>query len=476
MAKWEPDDNQIAALCHVHQKPFSALFLDPGMGKTSTMLALTKILNTKIKGVLLIAPLTVCYDTWPGEIEKWDNFKNITYTILHEDQKMSLWDEQKRLYIINPEGLAWLYYKLLDGLRAGEVCPFDTLVIDESTKFKSHDAKRFGLIVDMLPLFKRRHILTGTPAPKSYVDLWSQIFVLDQGKSLGKNYYRFRQKYFQTDDWNKHDWKIKDGADKEIQKAISHLVLDMSNEKIKLPELVEIDLQIILPKSVMEQYNKLKSSLYLAVDDDTISADTMAQLSLKCYQFANGNVYEDLPDDLDEDALREFKKTRKTIHIHNKKIEALRNLVDELNGKPLLVAYYFKHDLDSILKEFPGTPYIGSGVSASKVREIVKNWNAGKYPLLLGHPKSMAHGLNMQESCNNICFYSCVNSLEDYIQFVARIWRKGVKGQHVRVYRMIAKNTIDEIMIRRLKERGGQQKSLREALRYYRINSDELAQ
>lgn len=475
---WIPHKYQLTAISFLISNPKSGLFLDPGLGKTSISLAAIKILRLagKVRGVLLIAPLRVIYSVWPQEITKWSNFNRLTNTILHEDNKSSLWGEPKDIYLINPEGLPWLFEELLKGLKAGKQCPFDTLWIDESTKFKSHDAKaRFLLVKDMLPLFKRRHIMTGTPAPRSLLDLWPQIYLLDEGKALCDNFYHFRNKYFSTSEYSRYSWEIKDFSSEEIHEKVSPLVLEMSaTDYLSVPDIIYNDIVIELPKTIKQSYKKMEREMFLELDGLQASAQAAAQATMKCHQIANGKVYEDIPEGLDEDEIRKFKKTRKVLSVHSLKIEALKDLVEELNGKPILIAYNFKHDLQALQKLFgKAVPYIGSGVSAGAAKQIEQDWNAGKLPILLGHPASMGHGLNLQQSGNDICWFSITWNLEDYIQFNKRIHRQGVKGK-VRVHHIICKDTIDEAMMSRLGERASQQQDLRDALKNYRKAAKSL--
>ena len=472
MIKWTPHCYQRTAISFLLSNPKSGLFLDPGLGKTSTSLSAIKILKNSdnINGVLMIAPLRVIYSVWPAEIDKWSNFKGLTCTILHGDNKSSLWSEHKDIYLINPEGLPWLFDELLTNLKKGKKCPFDTLWIDESTKFKSQDSKGFNLLKDMSPLFKRKHIMTGTPAPKSLNDLWSQIFLLDEGNSLGPNYYKFRNKYFQADDWNKYSWKIKDFAAEQIHNAIAPLVLEMSaKDHLDMPELLFNNIAVKLPKKALKQYKQMENDFFAELDEDEINVGATAQASMKCHQMANGNVYENIPEDLDEAELRAFKKTRKTLHVHTAKIEALQELINELNGKPLLIAYHFKHDLQAIRKLLgEDIIFIGSGVTPEQSKSIEKDWNAGNIPFLAAHPASMAHGLNFQKGGNDICWFSLTWNLEEYMQLNARIYRQGVTGS-VRVHHLVGDSTLDEAMLLRLGERAKGQHDLREALKQYRL-------
>ena len=277
---WPPKNYHLSAISFVLTNAFGALFLDPGLGKTSTTLACIKILMNlgKYKGVLLIAPMRVCYSTWPREVKKWANFNGTKYTILHDKTKHTLW-ENHDLYLINPEGLPWLFKELLAGLKEGKELPFDILWIDESTKFKNPTSKaRFELLSDMLCLFKRRYIMTGTPAPKSLMDLWSQIYILDMGKALGANFYHFRNKYFYSEKWAKYDWKLKDFAEDQIKEAVAPIVLEMSAEDyLDLPEISYNDIPIILPTKAMAHYKDMEHRFFIELDDLQSSSDTRAQ-------------------------------------------------------------------------------------------------------------------------------------------------------------------------------------------------------
>ena len=471
--RWIPHNYQLTAISFLLSNPFSGLFLDPGLGKTSTSLASIKILKNagKIKGVLMVAPLRVCYSVWPGETEKWSNFNSISNTILHDDNKESIWGKQKDIYLINPEGLPWLHKELLNGLSKGKKCPFDTLWVDESTKFKNHESSRFELLVDMLPLFKRRHIMTGTPSPKSLLDLWSQIYLLDEGKTMGVNYHRFRSKYFETDDWNKYAWNIKDFAEHEVHELVAPVVLEMSSEDyLNLPPISYNDIEIELPRKAHDYYKQMEKDFFISLDDMQASAEAKAQARMKCHQIANGKVYEDIPEGLDEVEERAFKKTRKVIHVHTAKRDALQDLVDELNGKPLFIAYQYRHDLEAIRSVLGNdVAHIGRGVTQTQGKQLEADWNAGKLKYLVGHPSSMAHGLNLQDNGNDICWFSLTWNLEEYLQFIKRIHRQGVKGG-VRVHHLVAKGTVDEAILSRLGERAKQQQNLRDAIKNYRLN------
>lgn len=469
---WKPHNYQIKAVSFLLTNPRSGLFLDPGLGKTSTSLWAIRTLKDvgQIKGVLMVAPLRVCYSVWPSEIKKWDNFNRLTCTVLHDKTRDTLWGKQKDIYLINPEGLPWLFKELLTGLKAGKKSPFNTLWIDESTKFKNALGKRFELLCSMLPLFKRRHIMTGTPSPKSLLDLWSQIYILDEGKTLNPNFYKFRSEHFEADDWNKYNWEIKDFQEDIIHKKVSPIVLEMSaKDYLTLPDISYNEIEVELPTKAYKYYKEMEKEMFIEIDSLEASAEAQAQASMKCHQIANGQVYEDIPEDLTEEEERRFRKTRKTLFVHDEKAKVLQELIDELNGKPVLIAYNFKHDLEALRKLLGSDlPFIGSGVTPKQSKQLEDDWNAGKLPYLACQPESMSHGLNLQQSGNDIFWYSIPWNLETYIQFNKRIHRQGVKGK-VRVHHAIAKGTVDKAIMKRLGERASQQLDLREAIKQYRM-------
>lgn len=470
--QWIPRNYQLESLSFLLTNPNSGLFEDPGLGKTSSCLSAIRILKDagKITGALVVAPKRVAYLVWPYEIQKWDNFKSLTIANLHEDRSL-LWTKAD-IYVINPEALNWLMVELLDKLGMGWKCPFNSLWVDESTKFKNHKSKRFSILISMLPLFKRRHILTGTPAPRNYIDLWSQQFILDEGKALTDNFYRFRKKYFYTNEWEPNTWLLKEGADIQIQKAISPNILDLAQEDhLNIPPITTNNIYVQMSSSEYKLYKDVENKMFASIDGGEVSASSVALATMKCQQIANGSVYEDIPDDLDEEGVKEFKKTRKTLFCHKRKIEAVTDLFEELGGKPLLVAYHYRHDLTALLDAFgANTPCINGATSERNLAAIERDWNLGKLPLLLCQPVSMGHGLNMQARCQNICWFGLTWDLEVYIQFNKRVHRSGVKGR-VTLHHIIAKDTVDEVIVSVLGIRGKRQRDFRKALREYRLRA-----
>ena len=468
MKKWKARAYQFLAFCKIVANAKFALFLDPGLGKTSTTLAGINVLLKlkKTKGVLLIAPVRVIYGVWPEEIKKWSNFSHISHCNLNADIS-NIWSKSD-IYLINPESLFKLHKELLQGLNSGKSLNFDMLVIDESTKFSAYNTNRFQYMTDMLCLFRRRLILTGTPAASSLMGLWSQIYLLDEGKALGVNFHRFRQTYFEKSEYCKHTWFCKEDTKDEIYRKIAPMVLDMkAEEHIDMPELVINDIFVRLKPKAMKIYKEMERELFTEVDECGVLAKTSTQKRLICHQMANGRFYEPIPENLDDDEVKIFKKNRKVIKLHEEKLDATEDLIAELHGKPILIGYHYKHDYQALTERLGDVAHIGAGVTGKQLTDTLEAWNAGEIPILVAHPRSMAHGLNMQQSCVNLLFYSLADSTEDYLQFVARIYRQGNDGDTVTVHRLISKGTVDEAIIRTNTSGQEQQTTLRVALRKY---------
>lgn len=449
---WEPHNYQINAVNWGIQEPYFAYFLDPGLGKTSIILKLFSHLKEikEVKSMLIVAPLRPCYITWPGEINKWDDFQDLTFRVLHGTNKNNMLMKGKvDIYIINPEGLEWYF------LCAHKIFQPDMLVIDESTKFKSSKAKRFKLLKSKLDLFKRRYILTGTPAPNSLKDLFSQFYLLDKGAALTPFITRFLAKWFIPIPPFGFDYKPKEGAAEEIYSLIAPLSLRLDSEDyLELPELIKTYIKVVLPPSVMKTYKQMEDQFLTITNGSLVVADNAAAASSKCRQLANGAFYTE-----DEEGERSGFNV-----LHDAKLEALEDLIEELNGKPLLVAYEFNHDLERLLNKFgKDTPYIGKGVNEKKTVEIVSAWNKGRIKLLLGQPQSMSHGLNMQGSGGHICWFTPTWNLENYIQFNRRLWRQGVRN-NVHCYHLIAAGTIDELVVKATNKKDVSQNTLLQAL------------
>lgn len=466
--QYTPHEYQKTAIAFAVQNECFGLFLDPGLGKTSVSMSVIKQLRmlNKIKGALIVAPLRVVYSVWPAEAKKWKQFNKLSVGILHGPKKDKVLAEKHDIYVINPEGIKWLFTK---GLHRKSNWPFDMLLIDESTKFKNPDAKRLRYMKKKLYKFKRRGILTGTPAPRSLLDLYGQMLLLDEGETFGSRIGQFKERFFYHTGYKGYQLELKPGAEESIYRKIAPYVLRMSAEDhLDMPEKVFNDIWVDLPKDAREKYDEFEKELFMEIDNDEVNAINNSVLYGKCQQIANGGIYKD-QDPLEK---KLSAKQRGWYNIHNAKTEALRDIVDELRGKPVLVSYNFHHDLVRLQKEF-GTakkqiPFIGSGVSGKEGDKIANQWNSGKINMLFGHPASMGHGLNIQNQGNDVVFYSLTDDFENFEQFYRRIYRQGVKGSQVRIHLIMARDTVDEAIWAKLQKKDDNQQSLLHYLKQYR--------
>jgi SNF2 family DNA or RNA helicase len=476
---WQPHAYQKKAVKFLLEHAASALFLDPGLGKTSITLAAIKLLKQKkvLDKVLLIAPLRVCYSVWPKEVEKWQDFHGLKIQVLHGSKKDEALKAEADVYVINPEGLEWLLQvkktKTASGktkvdvdLRRWKALGFDTLVVDELSKFKHVATNRFKALKLVLNTFRRRWGLTGSPASNGLLDLFGQCYILDQGRTLGPYISHYRMKYFVPS----HDgfsWNIREGAEDEIYERINPLALRMAaDDYLDMPTLIENNIRVDLPSNVMEVYDRLENDLIAKLDGNLVVATNAAAASMKCRQVANGGIYLD-PEI--EQLVKVPKSKREWANLHTEKVDALADLIEELQGSPLLVAYDFEHDLDRLRERLgQDVPYIGGGVNAKRSAELEKAWNAGQLPVLLGHPQAMAHGLNLQEMGHHVCWHSLTWDYELYDQFIRRVLRQGNKSKKVFVHHIIARGTVDEVVLAAVKSKRRGQNALFDALKKLR--------
>jgi SNF2 family DNA or RNA helicase len=436
------------------------LFLDPGLGKTGIILALIKLLIAAelVERVLVVAPLRAIYSTWPAEIAKWDQFRGLSCAILHGPRKARAVKSEARILLINVEGLKWG----LDALRGVKV---DLLVVDESTKFKSPRSKRFKLLRKTLARFPRRIVMTGTPAPNSYQDIWSQVFLLDGGEALGTSFSRFRDLYFEPVDYMRFDWRLRAGADAAINRKIAPLVLRVDDSVLDLPELRIHDIPIDLDPKAARVYREMERRLFAEVAGADHFARSAAHKYGLCRQIAAGGFYS-----TEEDP--GFAGARTVVEVHNQKTEALVDLIDELAGKPVLVAHVYRHEITRLRKALGPVPYLGAETSGSESRTIIDQWNRGEIRILLAQAASISHGLNLQGGGNDIAWITLTDAPEDYDQLNRRIYRPGVSGR-VRIHRLIARGTIDEVVAARLEAKADRQSGLLEALKRYQKQKEE---
>lgn len=442
--KYNPHDYQEYARNWIIDKESSGIFLDMGLGKT--VITLTAIIDLiydyfEIAKVLVIAPLRVAQTTWEDEIKKWDHLKDLRISKIlgTEMERTAALYKSADIYVINRENVAWLVEKL------GASWPFDMVVIDELSSFKSSKAKRFKSLRKVRPLIKKIVGLTGTPAPNGLIDLWSQIYLLDGGKRLGRTLTGYREKYFLPDKRNQmvvFSWKLKEGAKEAIYEKLSDICVSMKAEDyLKLPDRIDNIIPVELSGDAKKQYEVLEKELVLSIEDSDVLASSAAVLANKLLQMANGAVY---------DEYGEVKP------IHDEKLKALDELIEASNGKPVLVFYNYQHDKDRIIKQFK--PRL---LESDK---DIRDWNNGEVKILLAHPASAGHGLNLQDGGCTIVWFGLTWSLELYQQANARLWRQGQK-ETVVIHHIIAKNTIDERVMKALEEKDVSQAALIEAVK-----------
>lgn len=436
---------QKQAIQHILDHSGCALFLDLGLGKTiTTLTAIDELMYDRfeIRKVLVIAPKRVAEDTWIREAEQWEHVKHLKLSLVlgsEKERKQALW-EKADIYVVNRENVAWIvsYY--------GKSFPFDMVVIDELSSFKNHQSQRFKSLKKVRPQIKRVVGLTGTPSPNGLIDLWSQMYLLDMGERLGKTIGMYRRDYFHAGRSKGHivyEYKLNKGSDDVIYEKISDICLSMKSEDyLELPEKVIRDVSVQLSSKVQKMYNDFEEEQVLQLLDTEITAVNAAALTTKLLQYAGGAIY-------DED--------RGVHEVHDAKLEALEELVESINGSPVLIFYTYKHELSRIKKR----------LKTLKPRELkdpkdIEEWNAGKIQVLLAHPASAGHGLNLQRGGHNIVWYSTPWSLELYLQANARLYRQG-QTKPVMIFRLVAKKTHDTRVIGALKRKNTGQEALMEA-------------
>ena len=422
----------------------SALFLDCGLGKTiTTLTAINELMydSFEISKVLIIAPLRVAQSTWKEEIEKWDHLNLLRYSIAVGDEKERLkaLKQNSDIYIINRENVDWLVTK------SGIDFNFNMLIIDELSSFKSHTSKRFKSLLKIRPYFERVVGLTGTPSSNGLMDLWAEFRVLDLGERLGRYITHYRNEYFLPDKRNGaviFSYKPQPNAEERIYRRLADITISMkSTEYLKMPELILNDLEINLGEEDQIKYKKFKKEMVMTIQEKEIDAINAASLSNKLIQLANGSIY-------DED--------KKFYEVHNKKLDKLEEIIESANGKPVLVAYWFKADKERIEKRFK--------VKEIKTADDIKQWNMGMINPALIHPASAGHGLNLQSGGSTLVWFSLTWSLELYQQTNARLYRQGQKNTVV-IHHLITKNTIDEDIMKSLKRKDKTQEALMKAVK-----------
>ena len=447
---FEPHDYQAYAIDYIETHPVAAVLLDMGLGKTVISLtAIADLLFDSFEAhrVLVVAPLRVARDTWPAEIEKWAHLQDLTYTVAvgsARERKAALMVSAD-ITIINRENLSWLIES------SGFPFDYDTVVIDELSSFKNHQSKRFKALMRVRPKVKRIIGLTGTPSSNGLMDLWAEFRLLDMGHRLGRFITQYRNTFFLPDKRNGqiiYSYKPLPYAEDAIYRKISDITISMkSTDHLQMPELVSSEYVVHLSNSEQEDYEDLKCELVLTIPGGEITAANAASLSGKLSQLANGAIYDDAGD----------------VHnIHDRKLDALEDIIEAANGNPVLVAYWFKHDYDRISERLKKCHIPFSKLDTS---DSIRRWNNGEIPVALIHPASAGHGLNLQSGGSTLVWFGLTWSLELYQQTVARLWRQGQTSKTVVVQHIITKGTIDERIMKALRSKERTQSALIDAVK-----------
>lgn len=443
---WKPAEYQKRGITWLASKLGSALFLPPGMGKTSIALAAKEMVSSMgyRSRMLVLAPLTVCLTTWMTEPKKWRQFQGLKVGLAHgPDKELILNDEYYDIVVLNYDGLAWAV-PLLQNHQ------FDILLCDEIRRLKNTNSKRYKILKPILPSFTFRWGLTGTPAANGLIDLFGQCYVLDLGQRLGRFITHFRLKYFHQKPWDQYKFYITDEKAEELTAKISDMAMYMDpKEWLDLPPLITITIPVELDKEVKQKYKDLEQDFILGLENGNIVASNAGVLSSKLRQFTGGAVI------TAEGAWAE---------IHTTKLEAVEKLVDELAGEPLLIVYLFEHEFERLKKLFPDALFIKGGMSKSLMEKTVEQWNTGNTPVMLIQPQAGSLGINLQFGGSAICWFTQTYNLEDFIQQIARLLRRE-QTKPVRNYMIIAKGTIDEVIAEIMIEKDATQNKVFEGLK-----------
>ncbi len=448
--EYVPHDYQSFSTHFIKEHPVSAILLAMGLGKSVISLtALNDLLFDSFEShrILVIAPLRVARDTWPAEVDKWDHLQNLICSVAvgTEAERKAALMKSADIYIINRENVQWL----IDDSKLP--WDYDTVVIDELSSFKNHQAKRFRALIKVRPTVKRMIGLTGTPSSNGLMDLWAEFRLLDMGARLGRFISHYRQDYFMPDKRNGQvvfSYKPLPGAEQRIYSKISDITISMkSTDHLKMPELISSEYTVRLSEDERKCYDELKKDMILELPDGDITVANAASLSGKLCQMANGAIYTD---------------DGGTFTVHDRKLDALEDLIEAANGKPLLVAYWFKHDLSRITERLQKLHIPFSKLDTA---DSIRRWNDGKLPVALIHPASAGHGLNLQSGGSCLVWFGLTWSLELYQQTNARLWRQGQISETVVVQHIVTKGTIDERILKALSKKDSTQAALIDAVK-----------
>ena len=448
--KYVPHDYQSFAVGHILSHEVAALFLDMGLGKTViTLTAIEQLMyrTFEVRKVLVVAPLRVAGHTWPAELRKWDHLEGMTCSVVigTAEERMAALRRKADIYLLKRANVYWRWED------SGMPFDYDMLVIDELSSFKSWQAKRFRSLAKVRPLVRRIVGLTGTPSSNGLMDLFAEFRLLDMGKRLGRFISQYRGAFFRPDRMCGpvvYSYRPLPGAEKEIYRRIGDITISMKAcGRIRMPDLVSVCHEVEMDRYEQEVYDEMKEKLALSLPDGEVTAANAAVLTGKLLQLSGGAVYDD---------------AGRVKHIHDRKLDALEDIIEGMNGRPLLVGYWFRHDLERIMRRLDaiGVPYERLDSETSMQR-----WNAGKIRVGLAHPASTGHGLNLQEGGNTVCWFSPIWSLELYQQMNARLFRQGQKAETVVIIHIVTKGTMDGDVMKALELKERVQDALIEAVR-----------
>lgn len=458
---------QWRALKFIIDNMFVALFVDMGLGKTISTLSAIKHLfyKKKLAGpVLVVAPIRVIRGVWRQEALKWSHTQSLTFSLVHGSAKvrMEALSRPAHIYLINPEGVAWLinYYMRLcrgDSEKFKLRWPFKMLVVDESTFFKDGTTQRFKALRRALPLFERRVILTGTPAPNSLLQIWAQMYIVDLGARLGTTFTGFRDRFFEKQDYMGYSYGLRSGAKEYIDRLIRSITLRLQDSDwLELPPLVKAYIKVELPDRAMKMYEDFEKEMFLELDTAEVEAVHAATLTQRCHQIANGAIY---ANDKESGA-------KDWYVLHDAKVEALKEYIEELEGERALICFTFRHDLARLRAVLPDAPVMGP----MNTEKLTREWAEGQHQFMLVHPQSGGHGVNdLQINCRRILFFSIPWSGEHYSQMIARVGparRSGEKEATI-VHHIMAVKTVDEAIVQALDRKDTTQRGLLNSLREY---------
>ena len=433
-----PHDYQAYAIDYIETHPVAAVLLDMGLGKTViTLTAIADLLfdSFKVHRVLVIAPLRVARDTWPGEIRKWSHLQHLAFTVAvgNCEERRAALAQKAEITIINRENVQWLIEE------SGQPFDYDMIVIDELSSFKSWQAKRFKALMKARPRVKRIVGLTGTPSSNGLMDLFAEFKLLDMGKRLGRFIGQYRNEFFRPERMNGpivYSYKPLPRAEEEIFRRIGDITISMKAcVHLRMPKLITTNYEVEMSPDEKEHYEDMKHELVLSLPDGEVTAANAAVLTGKLLQLSSGAIYGD---------------DGRAIRIHERKLDALEDIIEGMNGKPLLVGYWFKHDYDRIAERLTkdGIPF-----ERLDSKDSMRRWNAGQIQVGLAHLASTGHGLNLQAGGNTICWFTPTWSLELYQQMNARLYRQGQMADTVVIMHIMTKDTVDSRVLRALSEK-----------------------